>query len=158
MVQPIQYAVAPAYAQLAELSRGPAEGQRRRYWQDTVANVVESIAGLTAVDGATVMTTGYEVLAFGAKIARRKGSPQVEQVTMTEPIKGGRGVALRIRAAGRHAASLGRFSSCTISATALGSSIAGRTPSRVRMVRVRRDGPRASRRGACCCRTPAEAR
>jgi hypothetical protein len=89
MVQPIQYAVAPAYAQLAELSRGPTEGQRRRYWQDAVSNVVESIAGLTAVDGATVMTTGYEVLAFGAKIARRKGSPQVEQVTMTEPIRGG---------------------------------------------------------------------
>ena len=30
----------------------------------------------------------YELLAFGAKIARRKGSPQVEQVTVTEPIEG----------------------------------------------------------------------
>ena len=76
------------YAQLAELSRGPTECQRRRYWQDAVSNVVASIAGLTAVDGATVMTTGYEVPAFGAKIARRKGSPQVEQVTVTEPIRG----------------------------------------------------------------------
>ena len=56
MVQPIQYAVAPAFAQLAELSRRPAEGNGRRYWQDAVSNVVESIAGLTAVDGATVMT------------------------------------------------------------------------------------------------------
>ena len=27
-------------------------------------------------------------MAFGAKIARRKGSPQVEQVTVTEPIEG----------------------------------------------------------------------
>ena len=89
MVQPIQYAVTPPYAQLAELSRGPSDGQRRRHWQDAVSSVVESIAGLTAVDGATVMTTGYKVLAFGAKIARRKGSPQVEQVTVTEPIRGG---------------------------------------------------------------------
>ena len=35
------------------------------------------------------MTTKYDLLAFGAKIARRKGSPQVEQVTVTEPIEGG---------------------------------------------------------------------
>jgi hypothetical protein len=44
---------------------------------------------LTAVDGATVLTTEYELLAFGAKITRRKGWPQVERVIMTEPIEGG---------------------------------------------------------------------
>ena len=47
------------------------------------------IAGLTAVDGAAVMTDTYELLAFGTKIARRRGSPQVEQVTVTEPVVGG---------------------------------------------------------------------
>src|SRR5918996_210878 len=62
--------------------------RRRRVWQETVTRSVEAIAGLTAVDGATVLTTDYDLLAFGAKIARRKGSPQVEQVTMTEPIEG----------------------------------------------------------------------
>ena len=46
------------------------------------------MAGLTAVDGAVVLTDGYELLAFGAKITRRRGWPQVEQVTLTEPIKG----------------------------------------------------------------------
>jgi len=50
--------------------------------------VVETVAGLTAVDGATVLNKAYELLAFGAKIARRKGFPQVEQVTVTEPIEG----------------------------------------------------------------------
>ena len=50
---------------------------------------MEAVAGLTAVDGATVLTTEYELLAFGAKIARRKGWPQVEHVTLTEPIEGG---------------------------------------------------------------------
>jgi len=89
IVQPIHYAVTPAFSQLAELNREGPEGRRHRLWQEAVGRVVESIAGLTAVDGATVMTTGYEVLAFGAKIARRKGSPQVEQVMMTEPIEGG---------------------------------------------------------------------
>jgi len=35
-----------------------------------------------------VLTKQYELLAFGAKIARRKGSPQIEQVTVTEPVEG----------------------------------------------------------------------
>jgi hypothetical protein len=41
------------------------------------------------VDGATILTDRCELLAFGAKIARRKGSPQVEQAVVTEPIEGG---------------------------------------------------------------------
>jgi hypothetical protein len=43
---------------------------------------------VTAVDGATVLTSAFELLAFGAKITRRKGHRQVERVTMTEPIEG----------------------------------------------------------------------
>ena len=72
-------------AQLARKTPGEAD---TRLWQDAVNRAVEAIAGLTAVDGATVLTNEYELLAFGAKIARRKGSPQVEQVTVTEPIEG----------------------------------------------------------------------
>jgi len=41
------------------------------------------------VDGATVLTDQYELLAFGAKIARREGSPPVERVALTEPVEGG---------------------------------------------------------------------
>jgi DNA integrity scanning protein DisA with diadenylate cyclase activity len=54
--------------------------------------VVAAVAGLTAVDGAVVLTDHYELLGFGAKIARRKGSPQVEQVMITEPVEGSRPV------------------------------------------------------------------
>lgn len=50
---------------------------------------MDAVAGLTAVDGALVLTDQYEVLGFGAKITRRKGHPQVEQVMITEPIEGG---------------------------------------------------------------------
>src|SRR5439155_22522936 len=89
IVRPIPYAVVPPFVQLAELSRDTPDAQRRRVWRDATGRVVEGIAGLTAVDGATVVTTDYELLAFGAKIARRKGAPQVEQVTVTEPIEGG---------------------------------------------------------------------
>jgi hypothetical protein len=50
---------------------------------------VDGIAGLTAVDGATLITADYELRAFGAKIVRRMGSPHVAQVIVTEPIEGG---------------------------------------------------------------------
>jgi len=49
---------------------------------------VDAVAGLTAVDGATLITEGYEVLAFGAKIKRAAGRQSVEQMVLTEPIIG----------------------------------------------------------------------
>jgi hypothetical protein len=89
IVRPIPYAVSPRFDVLGRLNRAPADEKRTQVWRDGVARVVDVIAGLTSVDGATILTSQYDLLAFGAKIARRKGSPQVEQVTMTEPIEGG---------------------------------------------------------------------
>jgi DNA integrity scanning protein DisA with diadenylate cyclase activity len=57
-----------------------------RVWQESLLDAVEAIAGMTAVDGATVITDQYELLAFGAKIGRREGGTQVEQVIVTEPV------------------------------------------------------------------------
>ncbi len=88
IVNPIPYAVVPAFSELSQLTRDNADERDTRVWQDTATRAVDAIAGLTAVDGATVLTSEYELLAFGAKIARRKGSPQVEQVMVTEPIEG----------------------------------------------------------------------
>jgi hypothetical protein len=88
MVRPIPYAIVPPFAELAHLTREAAGVRVKQPWQDEMHRVVEAIAGLTAVDGATVLTKEYELLAFGAKIVRRKGSPQVEQVTVTEPVEG----------------------------------------------------------------------
>jgi hypothetical protein len=48
----------------------------------------ETIAGLTAVDGATIMTSRHELLAFGAKITRREAAPRVDQVAASELIEG----------------------------------------------------------------------
>jgi hypothetical protein len=105
IVQPISYAVSPAFSGLAHLvasgresdhveadlsasAKATADGQvGRRQWQDSMIRAVDAVAGLTAVDGATLMTSTYEVLAFGAKITRRRGQPQVEQMTVTEPIE-----------------------------------------------------------------------
>ena len=89
ILQPITYSVAPAFSRLADLMRKTAGNKLSRRWEDALARAVDGIAGLTAVDGATLMTSDYELLAFGAKIVRRRGSPQVAQVIVTEPIEGG---------------------------------------------------------------------
>ena len=62
--------------------------REKRRWQDVFDQTVEAIAGLTAVDGATVITDHFEVLAFGAKINRREGNASVENVILSEPVEG----------------------------------------------------------------------
>jgi hypothetical protein len=62
--------------------------RKRREWQEALRRAVETIAGLTAVDGAALISNQYELLAFGAKITRREGGAQVEQVIVTEPVIG----------------------------------------------------------------------
>jgi hypothetical protein len=88
IVQPIAYSVQPPFAELAELVREMPGSAQEVGWQDALADAVRAVAGLTAVDGATVLTDRYELLAFGAKIVRRPRSPQVEQLAITEPIEG----------------------------------------------------------------------
>ncbi len=89
IVTPVPYALSPAFSGLAESVRRSLEGADEPGRRDDLARTVEMVAGLTAVDGATLLTDAYELLAFGAKIARRRGSAPVEQVTVTEPIEGG---------------------------------------------------------------------
>jgi hypothetical protein len=89
IVHPIPYAVSPMFTGLADLAVR-AEGEHTaRDWQDQMLETVKSVAGLTAVDGAAVLTHRYELLAFGAKIVRRRGSAVVEQMSVAEPIEGG---------------------------------------------------------------------
>ncbi len=88
VAQPVSYALAPPFSALAELTQNRTEEKPGRRWVVALRRAVDGVAGLTAVDGATVITDQYEVLAFGAKIVRRRGSPQVTEVIVTEPIKG----------------------------------------------------------------------
>lgn len=87
LVTPATYAINPPYSELAELVRQIEAERARRRWRDALAEAVSAIAGLTAVDGATILTSRYELVAFGAKITRREGSPRVEHVTVTEPVE-----------------------------------------------------------------------
>ena len=90
VVHPVMYALAPPFSALAELMQNRAAENPNRLWVDALRRAVDGVAGLTAVDGATVITDQYEVLAFGVKIVRRDGSSQVTEVIMTEPIEGTR--------------------------------------------------------------------
>lgn len=87
ILHPIAYSLAPFGALVDLMREDPAERSRRR-WQESFRRIIDGIAGLTAVDGATIVTDRYELLAFGAKIVRRTGWAQVAEVTVTEPIEG----------------------------------------------------------------------
>jgi hypothetical protein len=82
IVSPMQYAVEPPYSELAGLSCADKADP------DDLRRAVDAIAGLTAVDGATIINDRYDLLAFGAKIARKRGSTPVEWVNATEPVEG----------------------------------------------------------------------
>lgn len=88
IIWPVPYAVMPAFPVLADLMRQEAQERKTRLWQEALIDAVEAVAGMTAVDGATLITDQYELLAFGAKIMRRDGGAQVEQVIVTEPVVG----------------------------------------------------------------------
>ncbi|MBY0494495.1 MAG: hypothetical protein K2Y23_09780 [Cyanobacteria bacterium] len=82
IVTPVLYAVDPPYSELAQLMK------LKNPDPDDLKRAVDAIAGLTAVDGATIINDRYDLLAFGAKISRRRGSTTVEQVNVTEPVEG----------------------------------------------------------------------
>ena len=88
IVLPLTYEVSPPFSELAMLAAGPGNGVSQRAWREELNRAVDAVASLTAIDGAAIMTAGHHVLAFGAKVARRKGGTQIEQLTLTEPIEG----------------------------------------------------------------------
>lgn len=92
IIHPMKYSISPAFSGLSDLMKQDIKNWSNGIWQGELRREIDSIAGLTAIDGATVITDRHEVLAFGAKIGRTEGSPRVERVLVTEPIIGGGGV------------------------------------------------------------------
>ena len=92
IIHPMKYSLSPAFSGLSNLMKQDVKNWSNGIWQGELSREIDSIAGLTAIDGATVITDKHEVLAFGAKIGRTEGSPRVERVLITEPIVGGGGV------------------------------------------------------------------
>jgi len=90
IAQPILYSITPAFSALSELVRKKVavDDENRRQWESAVRRAVDTIGGMTAVDGATVINDRYEVQAFGAKIRRNEGSSPVDRWVITEPVVG----------------------------------------------------------------------
>jgi len=88
IMRPIAYAVEPPFTELADLLLEAASGREPPDY-GALGRVVDAVAGLTAVDGATLITDRYELLAFGVKIGRPDGRLRVERVAVSEPIEGG---------------------------------------------------------------------
>jgi hypothetical protein len=88
IVHPTRYAVEPPFNELADILRR-RDHMPEHEWTEAINRAIDALAGLTAVDGATVMTDRYELLAFGAKIGRRDGGAPVEEIVVTEPIVDG---------------------------------------------------------------------
>ncbi len=89
VTSPLLYEARQPFTELQEAARhAVGEGARRRD-RISLTRVVDAVAGLTAVDGATLMTESLELLGFGARIVRRKGMSVVERVLVSEPVEGG---------------------------------------------------------------------
>lgn len=94
IVQPVLYSVAPAFSALAELVGRDETARSENAWESSVRKAVDTVAGLTAVDGATVINDRYEVLAFGVKIRRPTERLPVEQMVLTEPVVGNQAIVV----------------------------------------------------------------
>ena len=61
IVHPIRYSVQPGFCELAALLRRD-DGMPEHEWTEAIHRAIDALAGLTAVDGATVMSDQYELL------------------------------------------------------------------------------------------------
>lgn len=95
IVHPILYSVNPPFSALSDLLRNEPRAETHKQWEGVVRRAVDTIAGLTAVDGATIINERYEVIAFGAKIRRPEGMVPVENWVVTEPIVGNQAVVVQ---------------------------------------------------------------
>lgn len=94
IIKPIQYGIQPSFTGLSKLLQQDRKEASQIFWQTALRREVEHLAGLTAVDGATIISNDYELLAFGAKIGRAKGKENVDELLFSEPILGGAAVVI----------------------------------------------------------------
>jgi len=78
LVKPISYSVLTPFSEIESLLED-SEGLR---------SAIDALAGWTAVDGATVISDRYALLASGVKIVSRDASHRVEEILVTEPVEG----------------------------------------------------------------------
>ena len=86
IVQPLTYSLIPPFPDISALLQH--EDEVAEVSPDVLQFAVDALTGLTAVDGATVISDCLEPLAFGVKIMVPEGGRHIERVLLTEPIEG----------------------------------------------------------------------
>ncbi|GAB2973808.1 hypothetical protein GCM10027049_04940 [Mucilaginibacter puniceus] len=89
IIHPISYPVIPAFDGITQLIQQDPGERLTTAWQDGLRRAIDIVGGFTAVDGATIINRQYELIAFGAKIARSEMSTPVDQIVTTEPVQDG---------------------------------------------------------------------
>lgn len=88
ILQPMKYSVVPGSSALSELMLQDHEERADSAWRTALGREIDGIAGLTAIDGATVISDSHELLSFGAKIVRPLKNEMIKQILTTEPVVG----------------------------------------------------------------------
>ena len=86
IIDPISYEISPAFSALSDLMVQDINKKNLALWKEELSREIDCVAGLTAVDGATIINDKHELLAFGAKITRPHGNATVKEIMVTEPI------------------------------------------------------------------------
>lgn len=89
IVHPLNYPVFPSFGSLAHLMLEPNRENNITQWRNNLKQEVDNIGGLTAVDGATVISRDFNVFTFGAKITRKGNNDAISNIQYVEPIIGG---------------------------------------------------------------------
>ncbi len=89
VIHPISYALKPSFRGLADLVQKNRPDASEIFWQSALKREIDHLAGLTAIDGATIISDSYELLAFGAKTGRANSSGHIQELSYSEPITGG---------------------------------------------------------------------
>lgn len=89
IIHPINYPVVPTFTGITKLMKQDKCERSKTDWQEALLRSIDIVGGFTAVDGATIINRNYELLAFGAKIARSGMSLPVDQIITTEPVMDG---------------------------------------------------------------------
>ena len=89
IIHPLSYPVTPAFTGITDLMEQDPEERTKNFWQEAMRWAIDIVGGFTAVDGATIINRQYELIAFGAKIARSEMSTPVDQIVTTEPVVDG---------------------------------------------------------------------
>ncbi|MBS7563927.1 hypothetical protein KHS38_05875 [Mucilaginibacter sp. Bleaf8] len=94
IVHPISYPIVPAYCGITDLMKEDITERSKPSWREALTRVIDTVGGYTAVDGATVITHDYHMLAFGAKVTRAKNSMPVQEILVTEPVEDSTGAVI----------------------------------------------------------------